>query len=167
MVNSAQLINQSIFITTTYRATKPDRVNTFDEELPSIKSEELLIMWFWKVRWQTKYAISPVPQWMWLQNLTGWLYAMNRFFEKVAKYLDHAVLQSDVTSQKLYISITVRPLAINIENVMVYFKRFPPVKSYKLLIMWIFYVTWQIKMSLSSVPQFFETQKLLACWPRV
>ena len=46
MVNSAQLINQSIFITTTYRATKPDRVNTFNEELPSIKLEDPLTMWF-------------------------------------------------------------------------------------------------------------------------
>ena len=52
-------------------ATKLGRVVTFNEELPSIKSENPLIMWSCNFSWQIKYAISPLPQWPFYQNWQG------------------------------------------------------------------------------------------------
>ena len=53
---------------------KLGRMVTYYEELLSVKSQDPLITR------QVKYVISPLPQWLWSPNLTGWLHTIRSFF---------------------------------------------------------------------------------------
>ena len=52
--------------------TKQDRVVTYNEELPSIKSEDPLITWSCKFMSQIKYVLFLLPQGFWLLNVAWW-----------------------------------------------------------------------------------------------
>ena len=64
--------NKHIFAITMPVVTKLGRMVTYHEGLPSIISHDLLITWSCEIIWQTKSIISPVPQYLWPQNLVGW-----------------------------------------------------------------------------------------------
>ena len=53
------ILHYYFFTTTIPLVTKPGRIVTDNEELPSIKSGDHLIAWSCKVRWQVKNVISP------------------------------------------------------------------------------------------------------------
>ena len=53
----------------------PGKAVTHNEELASIKSEDPLITWSFKVMWQIKSLIYPLTQWLQSPNLAGWLHA--------------------------------------------------------------------------------------------
>ena len=52
--------------------TKLGRVVTYNEELPPIKSHDPLNTWPYKITWQTKFIITPLPEWLRPPNLVGW-----------------------------------------------------------------------------------------------
>ena len=51
--------------------TKLGRVMTYHEGLPPIKSHEPLITWLSGITRQI-HEITPLPEWLWLPNLTEW-----------------------------------------------------------------------------------------------
>ena len=51
--------------------TKLGRVVTYHEGLPPIKSHEPLITWLSGITRQL-HEITPLPEWLWLLNLTEW-----------------------------------------------------------------------------------------------
>ena len=48
------------------------RVVLYNEELPSIMSQNILVTWFCKVTRQIKFVISLLPQDVWPLNLARW-----------------------------------------------------------------------------------------------
>ena len=58
---------------------KRDSVRLYNEDLPSIKSHDLLITRSCKVFWQTKYVTSSLLQGQWLLNLASWGLTMMDF----------------------------------------------------------------------------------------
>ena len=53
-------------------ATKNGKVVTHSERLLPINSYNHLNMFLQEVTWQIKNIISPLSQWLWLQDLWGW-----------------------------------------------------------------------------------------------
>ena len=50
-------------------ATKHDIMMTYIERPLAINSHKHLVSSFWEITCQTKNIISPLPQFLWLQNL--------------------------------------------------------------------------------------------------
>ena len=57
-----------------HMANKPGRVVTNRMEFPSIKLQDHSNTWSWKITWQKKYIISPLPQRLVAPDLAGWLH---------------------------------------------------------------------------------------------
>ena len=69
-------IRHDIYTTTMSKSTKWSRVVTYPEGNPPIKSYDPLVIWSFKIMWQTKTIIHPLPQSLWPPNLAGWWYAI-------------------------------------------------------------------------------------------
>ena len=67
--------NMSISTTTMVIANKL----LYNEEIPSIKSQNLLITWSFKVTWQINYVISLLPQNLRSLNLAKWWVTIRGF----------------------------------------------------------------------------------------
>ena len=65
-------LNYYIFNATVPMATKLDRMSKHLEGLLTIKSFISLITWSCKVTWQIKTIIYPLPECLWLPNVTEW-----------------------------------------------------------------------------------------------
>ena len=62
--------------TTVPMATKLGRIVTYLGWLLPIMLPIPLVTWACKITWQTKTAISPIPQYPWSSNVAGWLLTM-------------------------------------------------------------------------------------------
>ena len=78
---SSRGLGFSCSITTTTRpmATKLGKVVTYYKKLQPNKSQNLLNTWSREVTWQIKNILSPLPQYLWLSNLRGWLHKVRSF----------------------------------------------------------------------------------------
>ena len=73
----------SCCITTTTRpmATKRGKVVTYYKKLQPVKSHNLLNTWSHEVTWLIKNILSPLPQYLLLSNMTGWLHIIRSFLQ--------------------------------------------------------------------------------------
>ena len=60
--------------------TKLGRMVAYLDRLLPIESHDPLNSWSFKIMWQTKIIISPLPRWLWPSNLTGWWLTLTAFF---------------------------------------------------------------------------------------
>ena len=67
-----------IFSTTMPMATKLNRVIIYNEEIPSIKSQDPLT-WSCKIAWQIQYDVSLLPQDLWSMNMARWWLTLRGF----------------------------------------------------------------------------------------
>ena len=79
-LESSSSATENVTITTATIATKLDKVVTYHEGVPPIKSHDPLITWFSEITWQTKIIISPLPV------------AMAAKFGRMAAHLDWLLL---------------------------------------------------------------------------
>ena len=84
-------------------ATKPDKVVTYNKELPSIESQGSLISRPPKVKWEIKYIISSLPPSLWSLNLTR----VVSYYKELSRIKSHNPLNTssnEVTLQIKYIA---------------------------------------------------------------
>ena len=95
-------------------ATKRSRVVTFNKELPSIKSEDPLIAWSYKVTRQIRYVISLLPQDLWPLNLAMWRVNVRGLYMQPFK---HVLFKDRLTNRKCFVPSTTLPEATKVNNV--------------------------------------------------
>ena len=84
--------------------------------------------WPREVAWQIK-NISPLSQYLRSPNLSGWWHA-TRSPHIVIWPFNHVVLWGHMTNEIYRISICRRPMTTQLDNVLSYHERLPPLKSY-------------------------------------
>ena len=87
----------------------------------SIKSQNLLITWLYKVTWQMKNVINSLSRDLSLSNLAeGWLMIRSHMSNHKATYsFDHVVTWAHVTNELRYIFTSTMPIATKLNRVMV------------------------------------------------
>ena len=87
----------------------------------SIKSQNLLITWSYKVTWQMKNVINSLSRDLSLSNLAeGWLMIRSHMSNHKATYsFDHVVTWVHVTNELRYIFTSTMPIATKLNRVMV------------------------------------------------
>ena len=87
----------------------------------SIKSQNLLITWLYKVTWQMKNVINSLSRDLSLSNLAeGWLIIRSHMSNHKATYsFDHVVTWAHVTNELRYIFTSTMPIATKLNRVMV------------------------------------------------
>ena len=94
--------------------TKPGRVVPYNKELPSLKSQDPLIIWFWKVTCQINRLLPT----------TTWSMAI-----KLGKVVSYSKELPHIKSHNpLNTFITTRPLAIKYDKLVTYSGVLPPIK---------------------------------------
>ena len=139
--------------------TKSCKFVTFGVELRSIKSEDPLTRWSWKVVWQ-------IDCYVFTSTMT-----MATKLGRVVLYTEEILC---VKSQNLlimwfckvtwYISTATRRLTLNLASCEL--RRLSPIKSDSPLKMWSFELTWQIEIVLSPLPLCLKPPKIVAWRPR-
>ena len=146
-------------------ATKVDRIATFRDRFVPIKSNDTLITWSWRITWQTKTIISPLPYSLWSLNLGGWWLALRGFMmHKVTWCFDHIVLQDRLTNQNHYTSTITVPMSTKLENMLTYLDGLLPIKSHGPFIIWSCEMKWQSKTITSPLQQCLWPPILTGSW---
>ena len=140
-VRTLDALNNYISTTTVPTATKLGRLGTYHEgPLPMLLQP--LVTWSYEIALQTKTIISPLPQYLWLQNVTDWLLTMRGF------YPCYSTLWSLALTRLRY---RLKPLYPHYHNVYGHKTckhgylpwMFLPIKSNNHIIMWFCKILWQ------------------------
>ena len=137
-------------------ATKLGKMTTYLEWLLPINSHDRIITWSCKIPWQSKIIIYLLTLCLWLSVLVGWQYTMRSFLPWSHQILSSCGLarSCNVMFFSCCITTNTRPMATKLGKVMIYYKKLQFIKPHKLLNMWLCEVPWQIKISLSPLPQY-------------
>ena len=94
-----------------------------------VMSDDPLLTWSWEVTWLIQSLVSPLPQGLWLLNMTGcWLMLRRTYLGT------HMILwQSDDVWSRDKLSCLARPMAIELGKLMIYGEINPPIKSHVFL----------------------------------
>ena len=122
---------------------------TYLKRLLTVKSHNALIMWSYKVTWQTKIIVSLLPECLRPPNLAGWLVTLMGCY-----LLSHMTLWSHISTMTLF-------LATELGRMVTYLEGFLTIKSHNALVIWSYKVTWKTKIILKKIAYGYKLGRMI------